>query len=79
VILDVAREAQMPVVEHGFTPKEAHAAREAFISSATGIYPVTAIDGKVVGEGKPGPVTKRIQELYARNATMRPKAAADAH
>ncbi len=75
VILEVAREAQMPVVEHGFTLKEAHTAREAFISSATGIYPVTAIDGKVVGENKPGPVTKRIQELYARSAAMRAGAA----
>lgn len=79
VILEVAREAQVPVVERGFTPKEAHAAREAFISSATGIYPVTAIDGKPVGEGKPGPVTKRIQELYARNATMRAGAAVRAN
>jgi len=75
VILDVAHKAQMPVVEHGFTPVEAEKAREAFISSATGVFPVIAIDGKRVGEGKPGPVTKRIQELYARNATMREGAA----
>jgi D-alanine transaminase len=69
VILEVAAEAQLPVSERKFTPKEAMAAREAFISSATGAaVPVVSIDGKPVGDGKPGPVTRRIAELYARRS-----------
>jgi D-alanine transaminase len=75
VILEAAAEAQLAFVERGFAPKEAYAAREAFISSATGIYPVIAIDGRRVGEGVPGPVTRRVQELYARNSAMRAGAA----
>lgn len=72
VILDAAAEAQLPIIERRFAVAEAHAAREAFITSATlGATPVIAIDGKPVGDGKPGPVTKRMQELYARLAAQR--------
>jgi D-alanine transaminase len=66
IIFELAAEAQLPIREKSYTPAEAKKAREAFISSATGIYPVTTIDGEAVGSGRPGPVTKRVQELYAR-------------
>jgi branched-subunit amino acid aminotransferase/4-amino-4-deoxychorismate lyase len=33
-----------------------------------------SIDGKAVGDGKPGPVTRRIHELYRRMAEQRAKA-----
>jgi len=75
VILEAAADAQLAVIERGFAPEEAYAAREAFISSATGIYPVIAIDGHRVGEGAPGPVTRRVQELYASKSAMRAGAA----
>jgi D-alanine transaminase len=65
VILEAAAAAQLPVKEASFAPEEALAAREAFISSATGVMPVTAIDGTPIGDGKPGPLTRRVQELYA--------------
>jgi len=70
VILEVAAEAQMPVVERAFTPDEAKEAREAFISSAANAAtPITSIDGARVGDGMPGPVSRRIAELYlARSA-----------
>ena len=65
VILEVAAEAQMPVVERRFTPAEAVNAREAFITAATiGALPVIMIDGQRIGEGVPGAVCSRIQELY---------------
>lgn len=72
VILEVAAEAQLPLVERAFTLAEAAQAKEAFISSATGsAVPVIAIDGQKIGDGKPGPVTRRIQELYAARAAAR--------
>lgn len=72
VILEAAAEAQLAIVERRFTVDEAKKAREAFITSATlGATPVVAIDGKPVGDSKPGAVTKRIQELYARLAAQR--------
>jgi D-alanine transaminase len=69
VMLEAAAEAQMRVVERKFTVAEALAAREAFISSATGAaVPVVAIDGHRVGNGLPGPLTRRLRELYAARA-----------
>jgi len=68
VILEAAAEAQLAVSEQQFTPAEAIKAREAFISSASGIIPVTVIDGKTIGDGSPGPVTRRVQQLYARRS-----------
>lgn len=66
VILEAAAEAQLPVVERAFTPDEAKSAREAFISSASGAaVPVVKIDGTAIGDGKPGPLTRRIGELHA--------------
>lgn len=66
VILKALAEAQIPVVEQAFTVAEAHGAREAFITAATlGVTPVIAIDGRPIGDGKPGPVARRVQELYA--------------
>ncbi|MEZ5985510.1 MAG: aminotransferase class IV [Hyphomonas sp.] len=53
------------LVERAFTPEEAAGAVEAFTTSAGAmVAPVIALDGKPVGSGKPGPVTRRIQRLY---------------
>jgi len=68
IILQLAAEAQIPVVERAFTPWEASAAREAFITAASAAaIPVVSIDGRKVGDGKPGPLTRRIAELYAQH------------
>jgi D-alanine transaminase len=72
VIMEAAAEAQMPVVERRFTLAEALTAKEAFITAATlGATPVVEIDGKPVGEGKPGAIGRRVQELYAREAARK--------
>ena len=66
VILAAAAEAQLTVKERKFTLQEAHTAKEAFISSATGAaIPVVNIDANIIGDGKPGALTRRIFELYA--------------
>ena len=64
-VLRFAREAQMEVVERPFTIAEAQAADEAFITSASAfVMPVVSIDGTALGNGKPGPVTARLREIY---------------
>jgi D-alanine transaminase len=51
--------------ERPFTVAEALAAREAFLTSATQIVmPIIGIDGKPVGEGKPGPVAKALRQAF---------------
>ena len=69
VIIAAAADGQLAIVERKFTVAEALQAREAFISSASGAaVPVIAIDGKPIGDGTPGPLTRRIQALYAQKA-----------
>ncbi len=64
-VLRFAREAQMEVEERPFTIDEAKAADEAFITSAsTFVFPVVEIDGAPLGDGTPGPVAKRLREIY---------------
>jgi D-alanine transaminase len=73
VILEAAATAQLPVLEQAFALKDALAAKEAFISSATGVVPVVSIDGTQIGDGKPGPLTRRVQELYEAESGRRAK------
>lgn len=64
-VLRFAKEAQMAVEERAFTIAEAQEADEAFITSAsTFVFPVVEIDGATLGDGTPGPVAKRLREIY---------------
>jgi D-alanine transaminase len=55
--------------ERPFTVAEAIAAREAFLTSATQIVmPIVKIDGKPVGEGRPGPVARALRQVFHRHA-----------
>ena len=72
IILEALAEAQIKVVERKFTVAEAKAAKEAFLSSATGAaVPVVAIDGQTLGNGAPGALTRRIRELYFTKAGIK--------
>ena len=65
-----AEELQIRVIERPFTLEEAKAAPEAFYTSATSfIMPVVSIDGTRIGEGKPGPVARRLREAYKSRAS----------
>lgn len=64
-VMDLAHEIGV-ACEAGHYPAEAlRSADEAFISStAGGIMPVTKVDGKILGNGKPGPISWQLHELY---------------
>ena len=64
-VVKLAEERQLRVEERAFSVDEALAAKEAFITSATVfVQAVVSIDGKKVGNGKPGPMTDRLREIY---------------
>ena len=64
-VVKLAEERQLRVEERAFSVAEALAAKEAFITSATVfVQAVVSIDGKKVGNGKPGPMTDRLREIY---------------
>ena len=69
VVLQLARERQIAIEERPFTLEEAKGAAEAFITSAsTFVLPVIGIDGETVGDGTPGPITRRLREIYIESA-----------
>jgi len=64
-VLRMAKEAQMEVEERSFTIEEAKGADEAFTTSASAfVMPVVEIDGATMGDGTPGPIAKRLREIY---------------
>ena len=68
-LIEVIRREGLELDERPFTPAEATAAREAFITGAgTLVLPVVAVDGKPVGDGRPGPVATRLRRLYIEQA-----------
>jgi D-alanine transaminase len=68
-LLDLIRGEGLEVDERPFTPADAVAAREAFITGAgTLVLPVIGVDGKKVGTGAPGPIATRLRRLYIERA-----------
>jgi branched-chain amino acid aminotransferase len=67
-VIQLARSAGVGCREAEFlAPDELRTADEIFLTSAArGVLPVTEIDGHPVGGGAPGPVTRRMMELYER-------------
>jgi branched-chain amino acid aminotransferase len=64
-IIQLASGAGIAVVERRVQPDELRGADEAFLTSATrGVLPIATIDGRPVGGGVPGPVTRRLMALY---------------
>jgi len=65
----LAAEHGVKIEERLFTPDEAYAADEAFLTSASQfVMPIVEIDGKRVGGGQPGPVTRKLRELFLEEA-----------
>jgi D-alanine transaminase len=68
-VMKLAEERQLRVEERAFSIPEALAAKEAFITSASlFVQAVVTIDGQTVANGKPGPVTNRLREIYVEFA-----------
>jgi D-alanine transaminase len=68
-VVALAEERQLRIEERPFTIAEAMAAKEAFITSATlFVQAVVSIDGNIVADGKPGPMTNRLREIYVEFA-----------
>lgn len=65
----LAKEKGVTLEERAFTPDEAYAADEAFLTSASNfVMPIVEIDNKRVGGGQPGPVTRKLRELFLEEA-----------
>ncbi len=74
VLKTLAAKEGVMLEERSFSVSEALDAREAFITSATqNAMPVVKIDGKQIGDGKPGAMVRRFREAFHTAAEIGPK------
>ena len=65
VVLELAEAMDLPAREEALTLYELYTADECFLTgTAAEIVPVARCDGRVIGDGKPGPITKRLMEQF---------------
>jgi len=68
-LMRLAKENGVEIVERQFTVEEALAADEAFLTSASQfVMPIVEIDGHRIGGGQPGPVVRKLRELFLKEA-----------
>lgn len=64
-ILDFADDLNIPVKERRITRDEVYVADEAFFTgTAAEVLPIRELDGRVIGAGKRGPITEKLQAMY---------------
>ncbi len=64
-IIELAQEAGIPVKERRLTRDEMYVADEAFFTgTAAEVMPIREVDNRVVGAGRRGPITQRLQAAY---------------
>lgn len=65
VLFELARELRVVIREAPLTRHEIYNANEAFLTSTLKeVLPVTVIDGRTIGTGRPGPVTKQLWRAF---------------
>jgi branched-chain amino acid aminotransferase len=66
-VLRIAHDQGIPVKEEKFTRDTMYLADELFMTgTAAEVTPVREVDNRRIGRGEPGPVTKKIQEMFFR-------------
>jgi branched-chain amino acid aminotransferase len=64
-VIDLCRENGIPVFERNYSLVDTYGADEAFLTGTFGAQtPVSTIDGRQIGDGEMGPLTKHIRMLY---------------
>lgn len=64
-VIEMAEALGLPLQVRALPAVELRGAREAFLSSSGGgVLPVTRVDGQPLGDGRPGPVTRRLVQTY---------------
>jgi branched-chain amino acid aminotransferase len=64
-VIENCRAQNIPVFEKDFSLTDVYAAGEAFVTGTFGgLTPVVEVDGRIIGDGKPGELTSRLREFY---------------
>ncbi len=71
VVCALCRQEGIPVREEPFLVSRLYQADEVFVSGTNSeVLPLREVDGKKIGDGKPGPVTRLLQEAFARRVSI---------
>jgi branched-chain amino acid aminotransferase len=69
-ILELAKAEGIEAIERSVTPEQLCGATEAFLTGTTaGVWPITSVDGKQLGDGRIGPISMRLRERFERVAS----------
>ncbi len=64
-IIAIARDMKIPVIEERFTRDEIYISDEAFFTgTAAEVTPIKEVDGRMIGNGRPGKITERLQKTF---------------
>ena len=64
-VIEVCKNVEIPCLQKNFSLFDVYGADEAFVTGTFGgLTPVTAVDGRIIGEGVFGPMTRRLEALY---------------
>ncbi len=64
-IIRICRDNGIPVCERNFSLTDVYGAEESFVTGTfAGVAPVSEVDGRVIGDGRRGPLVERLQQLY---------------
>lgn len=70
-VIRLAREAKIPVAESTLLRHDIYVADECFLTgTAAEVIPVTSLDGRSIGPGKPGPITRDLLERFKKLTRM---------
>jgi branched-chain amino acid aminotransferase len=70
-VLEICRDNGIPCAEKDLSLTEVYRADEMFCTGTMGeIAPVIRVDGRTIGDGKPGPLSRRIGELFRRRTEV---------
>lgn len=68
---DFSKKLHIPFIEEGFTLENITKADELFLtSSTTEITPIIKVDGNLINDGKPGLITRQLQQAYEQDARI---------
>ncbi|MHB1422958.1 MAG: branched-chain-amino-acid transaminase [Gemmataceae bacterium] len=64
-VIDLAREAKITVQEMALTRHDVYSADECFLTgTAAEVAPIAEVDGRPIGNGRPGPITRQLRERF---------------
>jgi branched-chain amino acid aminotransferase len=64
-VIQIARAKKIPLLEERFTRDELYTAQESFFTgTAAELTPIREVDDRIIGVGKPGPITQELQAAF---------------